>query len=141
MIAPVEYMIVGFDGNHFNGKIVPAIVDLAEAGLIKVLDIVFILKDGNGDVTAIEFDDLEELEPFQDLTGGHPGLLSEEDLFLAAEVLEPNTSAAFFVWEDLWAANFAKAILESGGTMLKGERIPHQVVVEALEFDAQRTDG
>ena len=106
-----------------------------------MLDIVFILKDGKGDVTAIEFDDLEELEPFQDLTGGHPGLLSEEDLFLAAEVLEPNTSAAFFVWEDLWAANFAKAILESGGTMLKGERIPHQVVVEALEFDAQRSDG
>ena len=60
------------------------------------------------------------------------GLLNDEDIEMAAEVLEPNTSAAFLVWEDLWAAPFAKAIRDSGGTLIAGERIPHPIVAEAI---------
>ena len=61
------------------------------------------------------------------------GLLNEEDLEMAAETLEPNCSAAFLVWEDLWAARFADAVRGSGGTFLAGERIPHEIVQAAIE--------
>ena len=136
-VAPVEYLIIGFEGNNFNGDIVPALMELVDQGTIKVLDIVFILKDGNGDVTAFEFDELDELEPFRAVTEAGSGLLNEEDIVYAAETLEPNTSAAFLVWEDLWAARFRDAVVASGGTIIRGERIPHATVMEAIAFDAQ----
>jgi len=136
-VAPVEYLIIGFEGNNFNGEIVPALLELVESGTVKVLDIVFILKDVNGDVTAMEFDELDDLEPFRALTEDGSGLLNEDDIEFAAANLEPNTSAAFLVWEDLWAAKFATAVRESGGGIIRGERIPHQTVMDALAFDAQ----
>ena len=136
-IAPVEYLIIGFEGNNFNGDIVPALLELVEEGTVKILDIVFILKDGNGDVTALEFDELDDLEPFRALTDDGSGLLNEEDIEIAAAALAPNSSAAFLVWEDLWASRFASAVRESGGTIIRGERIPHEIVLEAIEFDAQ----
>ena len=136
-IAPVEYLIIGFEGNKFNGDIVPALLELVEEGTVKILDIVFILKDGNGDITALEFDELDELEPFRALTDDGSGLLNEEDIEIAAAALEPNSSAAFLVWEDLWANRFASAVRDSGGTIIRGERIPHEIVMDAIAFDAQ----
>ena len=100
----------------------------------------FISKDANGDVVALEFDELDELEPFRTLTEDGSGLLNEEDIEIAAMSLDPNSSAAFLVWEDLWASRFATAVLESGGSIIKGERIPHAVVMEAIEFDARGED-
>jgi hypothetical protein len=136
-IAPVEYLIIGFEGNKFNGDIVPSLLELVDSGTIKVLDLVFIMKDANGDVTAFEFDELDELEPFRVLGDEGSGLLNEDDIEYAAETLEPNTSAAFLVWEDLWAARFRDAVVASGGAIIRGERIPHAAVMEAIAFDAQ----
>jgi hypothetical protein len=135
-IAPVEYLIIGFEGNNFNGDIVPALLELVENGTVKILDIVFISKDANGDVVALEFDEMDDLEPFRTLTEDGSGLLNEEDIEIAAMSLDPNSSAAFLVWEDLWASRFAEAVRDSGGVIIKGERIPHQIVMEAIEFDA-----
>ena len=136
-VAPVEYLIIGFEGNRFNGDIVPALMELVDNGIIKVLDVVFILKDGNGDVTAFEYDELDELEPFRAFSDEGSGLLNEDDIEYAAETLEPNTSAAFLVWEDLWAARFRDAVVASGGAIIRGERIPHETVMAAIAFDAQ----
>ena len=131
-VAPVEYLIIGFEGNEFNGEIAPAIVDLVDSGVIRILDLVFISKDADGAVTAFEYDELESLLPLGAVTEDSLGLLNEEDLEMAAETLEPNSSAAFLVWEDLWAARFAEAVRASGGTFLAGERIPHELVLAAI---------
>jgi hypothetical protein len=139
-IAPVEYLIIGFEGNNFTGEIVPALLELVENGTVKILDVVFITKDGDGNVTAFEFDELDELEPFRALTEDGSGLLNEEDIEIAAQSLDPNSSAAFLVWEDLWAARLAEAIRDSGGAIIRGERIPHSVVLDALAFDAKGDD-
>lgn len=131
-VAPVEYLIIGFDGNEFNGEIAPAIVDLVDSGVIRILDLVFIAKDAEGNVTAFEYDELEALLPLGAVTEESMGLLNDEDVEMAAETLEPNCSAAFLVWEDLWAARFAEAVRDSGGTFLAGERIPHELVLAAI---------
>ena len=106
-IGPVEYIIVGFEGNEFNGRIVPELNALVESGQIRILDLVFISKDAEGDLVAFEYDELDELAGLGDATNESMGLLNDEDIEMAAEVLEPNTSAAFLVFEDLWAAPFA----------------------------------
>jgi hypothetical protein len=131
-VAPVEYLIIGFEGNRFNGQIVPALVELVESGAVRILDLIFISKDEAGDVTAFEYDELDDLLPLGSVAEESMGLLNDEDVEMAAETLEPNSSAAFLVWEDLWAARFAAAVRDSGGTFIAGERIPHDIVQAAI---------
>jgi hypothetical protein len=130
--APVEYLLVGFPGNQFNGEILPALAQLVEDGLVRIIDLAFIKKDADGSVTIFEYDELEEVAGVADIDGEADGLLSDADLVEAAEGLEPNTSAALLVWEDLWAERFADALYDSGGEVLAGERIPRAIVEAAL---------
>ena len=134
MTAPVEYLIVAFPGNRFSGEIGPALADLVADGTVHIIDLVFIKKDADGGVTVFEMDALDEAGELSldELEGEAGGLLSAEDLDLAAAALEPDSSAALLVWEDLWAARIAEAIRNAGGQIVAGERIPHDVVEAAM---------
>lgn len=131
-IGPIEYIIVGFPGNQFNGQIAPALADLIDNDTIRILDLVFISKDADGAVTAFEYDELEELAAFGDLDGEVGGLIGPDDIAHAAEGLEPNSSAALLIWEDSWAIPFVEAMRSSGGVLLEGGRIPHDLAEEAF---------
>ncbi len=131
-IGPLEYIVVGFPGNKFNGDIAPALAKLIESNTIRILDLLFIAKDADGDVVAVEFDELDELAAFADLDGETGGLITPEDVEHAAARLEPNSAAALLIWEDVWATEFATALRDSGGVLLEGGRIPHELVEIAL---------
>ena len=131
-IGPVEYIIVAFPGNEFNGRIAPALADLIGSGTIRILDLLFIGKDADGNVISFEFDQLDELAAFADLDGDVGGLIGQDDIDHAAESLEPNMSAALLIWEDVWAAPFADALRESGGVLIEGSRIPHDLIEAAF---------
>src|SRR5262245_17528858 len=131
-IGPVEYIIVGFPGNQFNGEIAPAVADLIDAKTIRILDLVFISKDADGNVTTFEFDQLDELAAFGDLDGEVGGLIGPDDIEHAAESLEPNMSAGLLLWEDTWAIPLVEAMRSSGGVLLEGGRIPHDLAEEAF---------
>ena len=85
-IGPVEYVIIGFPGNQFNGQIAPELAKLIESGTIRLLDLVFILKDGDGNVVAVEFDEHEQLAAFSSLEGEVGGFIGEEDVQHAADL-------------------------------------------------------
>ena len=131
-IGPIEYIIVGLPGNQFTGQIAPALADLIDNDTIRILDLVFISKDADGEVTAFEYDELEELAAFGDLDGEVGGLIGPDDIAHAAEGLEPNSSAALLIWEDSWAIPFVEAMRSSGGVLLEGGRIPHDLAEEAF---------
>ena len=133
-IGPVEYIVVGFPGNEFNGNVAPALAKLIESNTIRLLDLLFVGKDADGNVLAIEFDELEELAEFAGIEGEVGGIISEEDIAHVADALEPNSSAALLIWEDVWATEFAVAVRESGGVLLEGARIPYEIV-EAVFAD------
>src|SRR5690349_8564217 len=133
-IGPVEYIILGFPGNNFTGEIAPALAKLIDSQTIRLLDLLFIGKDAQGDVLVIEFDELEALEAFAGLEGEVGGIISEEDVAHVAAGLEPNSSAALLIWEDVWATEFAVAVRDSGGVVLEGARIPYEIV-EAVFAD------
>jgi Family of unknown function (DUF6325) len=132
-MGPVEYIVVSFPGNDFTGRIAPELVALVESGTVRVLDLLFIGKDAEGDVLAFEIDELEDLAGFDQVPGEVGGLIGPEDIEFIASQLEPNSSAALLIWEDIWAAPFAKAVLDSGGVLLQGARIPHAVIEAALD--------
>jgi hypothetical protein len=131
-LGPVEYIIVGFPGNKFNGEIAPELISLVESGTIRILDLIFIGKDAEGDVVAFEIDELDAIAGFHALDADVGGLISPQDIEYAAAALEPNSSAALLIWEDLWAAPFADAVRKSSGVLLEGARIPRELIEPAL---------
>lgn len=129
-IDPVEYVIIEFPGNEFTGDIAPALADLVERGVVRIIDLVFVRKDAEGTVTWFEYDDLEELAAYESVDGEAEGLLSDADIIEFAEDLNLESSALFIVWEDTWAGDLGRAIRAAGGRIVAGERIPHHVVDE-----------
>ena len=134
-IGPVEYMIVSFPGNQFKGEIAPALGKLIESNTIRIIDLAFVSKDTDGSIAAFELSDIDEqVRRGLDALGLEAtGLLGEEDLMDAAEDLEPGSSAAMLLWEDVWAAELASAMRGAGGELVAIGRIPHDVVMDARE--------
>jgi uncharacterized membrane protein len=135
-IGPVDYAIVAFPGNRFRGDIGPAIAELVENGTIRVIDIAFVAKDEDGNAVAMELLELDpEVQQALDSIGVEVGgLLSDDDLMDAADGLEPNSSAAMIVWENVWARKVTQAMRDAGGELVAFERLPHEVVQAAREW-------
>ena len=115
-LGPVDWIVVEFPGTKLTGEIAPIIKDYVDRGLIKVLDLVFLKKDGDGSLEAFEASDLGESE-IGELRGYERDLamvLSEQDVADLAETIEPGSSAAVLVWENLWAAPFGAAVPRRG---------------------------
>jgi hypothetical protein len=131
-IGPVEYIIVGFPGNKFTGEIAPELIALVESKTVRILDLIFIGKDADGSIVSFEIDELDALAGFGGLDGEVGGLIGPADIEYAAGALEPNSSAALLIWEDLWAGPFAEAVRRADGVLLEGARIPHELIAPAL---------
>src|SRR3984885_3746298 len=106
-LGPVSYTVVAFPGNQFNGDIAPEVARLVESGLVRILDLVFVAKDEQGDTISLEFDQMDELAAFGDLDGEVGGLVNMEDLDHVASGLPEGNSALVIVWEDVWALPLA----------------------------------
>jgi uncharacterized membrane protein len=142
-IGPVDYAIIAFPGNQFKGEIAPALGDLIDAGTIRLIDAAFVSKDENGDVLAFE---LTELAPdvqaaLDRLKIEVQGLFNDAELLSIAADLEPNSSAAVLVWENVWARKIATAVRGAGGVLVAEERVPHAVVQAAREFTLEAARG
>jgi hypothetical protein len=127
---PLEYALIAFENAKFSGKIVPELLDLAERGIVRFVDIVFIQKDEDGNVRTIELNDLEPeaYEMFVPMGEYVSSLFTEEDLEIAASKLPNGSAAALFLWENLWVADLRKAILDAGGALVERVQIAPEVV-------------
>ena len=134
MMGPVEYLVIEFPGNQFKGEIVPALAELTENGTIRILDLLFIKKDEEGNVLSFELSALapEEAAPFEDLDGDISDLLNDEDILMAADMLDPNSSAALLVFENVWATRLRDAIMNANGRLVDNGRIPAAIVEAAM---------
>lgn len=131
-LGPVEMIVVAFPGNRFTGEVVPALQDLIDRGLIRVIDLVFVTKDADGTVAAVELSDVDPdlRAAFDPVVAELTGLVSEEDVEDLGEALDPDSSAAVLLFEHVWAGRFAEAVEGSGGELAFSMRIPRDVVAE-----------
>jgi hypothetical protein len=127
---PLEYALVAFENAKFSGKIVPELLDLAERGIVRFVDVVFIQKDAESNARTIELNDLEPeaYEMFVPMGEHVSSLFTEEDLEIAASKLPVNSAAALFLWENLWVADLRKAIVDAGGVLVERVQIAPEVV-------------
>ncbi|MDD1657654.1 MAG: DUF6325 family protein [Methanomicrobiales archaeon] len=135
MLGPVEMVMVEFPGNKFKGEIMPALDELVERKMIRIIDLVFVIKDAKGKAKAIELEsvDKETAKFFGKLGVEVSGLISEEDIRRMMDMLPPNTSAGILLFEHLWAKKFRDATLRANGRLVMNERIPVAVIEEALK--------
>jgi hypothetical protein len=132
---PLEYALVAFEEAKFSGKIVPELLDLAERGIVRFVDIVFIQKDEDGNVRTIELNDLEPeaYEMFVPMGEYVSSLFTEEDLEIAASKLPNGSAAALFLWENLWVADLRQAIVDAGGALVERVQIAPEVVEQFVQ--------
>lgn len=130
-MGPIDYLVVEWPDRQPTGEAAPYLLDLVDRGLIRILDLAFIVKDQDGSVARLEIADLgDEFEVF---VAASSGLLSDEDTDEAAAALEPGTSAALLVYENAWAVPFATAMRRSGAQLVASGRIPTQALIAALD--------
>jgi hypothetical protein len=142
-IGPVDYAVLVFPGSEFKGEIAPALRDLVDSGTIRLIDAAFVSKDEIGDVFAFELTELApEVQAALDaLKVEVQGLFNDAELLSLAEGIEPGSSAAVLVWENVWARGIASAVRNAGGMLLVQERVPHEIVQAAREWAVQEANA
>jgi len=134
-MGPVSYLVVEFPGNKMTGEGLAALVDLVDLGIVRVLDLVFVMRDTDGSITAMELRDIDgdgelDLTVFE---GASSGLLDSSDLEQAGSVLEEGASAAILVFENSWAIPFMRGIRNGGAEVVAAGYIPADDLVAALD--------
>jgi len=135
-LGPVDYLVVEFplDKANFSGEVVEKLASLVDAGIIRILDLLFIHKLEDGSTEAFEVDEYEgDIGALRDLNAMALELLAEEDVDALAEAIEVGSVAAVLVWENTWAGPFASAVRRAGGQLVANGRIPVQGILAALE--------
>jgi uncharacterized membrane protein len=134
VLGPIDYLVVEFPGNKFNGKVLPALTDLIARGTVRILDLAFVAKDADGNVTTAELEDLDDMEAgaLKGLAAFLSDVVSDEELLGAGAELAPNSSAAILVWENTWAVPFVKAVRGSDGEVVASGRLATADVLDAL---------
>lgn len=141
-IGPVHLIVVGFDQPKFEGKIIDELIKAREKGIIRVIDLLGVYKDADGNLVAIELSDFSLADKMElgAVIGGLIGLgaagevgaevgamegalaIAENDYGITADELEEiatnirrDSAVLIMLFEHTWAINLRDAILDAGG--------------------------
>ncbi len=136
-LGPVDWIVVEFPGSQFKGEIAPALADLVDRDIVRVLDLLILKKDDDGKLEAFEISDVDdtELGALRSYETELAMLLNEDDVQAVAAAVEPGSTAAVLVWENVWAAPFGSAVRRAGGQLVASGRIPVQALLAVIEED------
>jgi len=143
-LGPVDYLVVEFPAgaSNFTGEMVSELRKLIDGGIIRVIDMLILIKEADGSVDAVELSDIDELGDLQQIETELAELLAAEDVEHLAAAMEPGSTAGVLIWENIWAAPFASAARRSGGQLIANGRIPIQAIIASIEADEElATEG
>jgi hypothetical protein len=137
--GPIDFIALEFKTDQLTGESLPALLELVQNKIVRVIDLVIILKDQDGDYQVLEIEELapDILSIFDPLEIEISGIIQVEDIEVIAGAMENNTTAALLLFENLWAIKFGEAVTRASGRMVMYDRIPFEVVNEMLEIFAQ----
>jgi uncharacterized membrane protein len=143
-LGPLDYIVVGFPGNQFKGEIAPAINEARAKGIIRIVDLVFIMKDKDGAATTLEIKDLpDELkDAFAGFSEDVDGLFTAEDINTLTRELPPDNSALIMLFENTWAVKIKEALINANGMLITQGRIPQELHADIDdELDAHMAEN
>jgi hypothetical protein len=134
-LGPISYLIVEFPGSKMTGEGLPILVDLVDRGLIRILDLTFVMRDESGAIARVELTDLDadgeiDIAVFD---GASSGMLDDSDLADAADAISPGSSAAILIFENRWATGFVQALRNSDAQLVAAGYIPQDALIASLD--------
>ncbi len=137
--GPIDFLALEFTTENLKGEILPELISLVEKQIVRVIDLVIIQKKEDSTHEAVEINQLgpEMLAVFDPLQAEVSGIIQVEDIEGIAEKMEPGTTAAAMLFENLWAIKFKEAVLRADGRLIEQLRVPNEVVEEVLETFAK----
>ena len=142
-MGPTEYLVIGFEGNQFNGEIMPEIRRLADEKVIRVLDMLVVMREDSGELVTMEMSDLPEMQAYANHLNADMGQwFSQDDVEQIGEVIPPSSTVALLLVEFLWAQPLADSIARAKGTLLSQTHVPRELMdeVESLIGAGTRSD-
>lgn len=132
--GPVDLVALEFRGNNLGGEVIAGMSDLVAGETIRILDIVILHKDAQGQVAVQELQELSpaDLQLLEPLKAEISGMITVEDIKMVGKKLKENTTAAIMLCENLWAIRLKQDLFDGGGRLVMHERIPKDVVAEAI---------
>jgi len=148
-IGPVQMLVVGFDDPQFKGEILEELKRLRDADIIRVIDMLVIKKDDDGNVETLHQTDLTPDEAMEvgaiagaliglgaageegaeagavagAMAGEDGHLLEDDQVWYAADAIPNGTAAGIALIEHRWAIPLRDAIVRAGGIPLIDEWI------------------
>lgn len=132
MRGPIDYIIVGFEGNQFDGSVLAALADAIDSGVIALIDLAVVVKDANGAVTKLNIAEVGDSYAVEFVQKYHTTDqdVTDEDIDEIADLLENNSAAGMLVVEQLWAKPLKKALINANGVLLAEGRIHPDAALE-----------
>jgi hypothetical protein len=140
-VGPLEYIAIGFAGNHFTGEIMPQIEAIRDQPeVVRILDLVFVSRDEEGHRTTMNLSDLpdEARDRLSSLEGSTSFWFTEDDIDKIGDEIPDNSSVALILLEHVWAKALQQSIERANGQLI-GEGFIPRLVVDQIE--AQMTAG
>jgi len=141
-LGPLEYLVIGFTGTQFDGSIAREIEKVVANRTIRLVDVVFVGKDAQGNALILELDNKEDprFASFAELLGDRMALLTPEDLEQVAADLPADTAGMVMLFEHRWAEGIKEAMEAAGGFLINRAVVPPEVLEEVqAELDAALT--
>ena len=136
-LGPVDYLVVEFPAgraasparwpsNHRSWSTL---------GIIRILDLLVLQKDDDGNVEGLEIDDVENLDELRGLETHVAEVLAADDVVQLAEAMENGSTAGVLVWENVWAAPFALCGPPGRRAVGRIRQDPIQAIIASIEAE------
>jgi uncharacterized membrane protein len=154
-LGPIQMLTFAFPGSRFRGEILPELDRLKSDGIVRVIDMLIVRKDPQGNVMVgtasdLDFEEATELGSYlgalagfaaagpagfergaiagaAELADGH--IFDEDDIFRVTQTLDRDTTAVMILLEHTWTRTLFDAVARASGIELMNEWIPHEAVL------------
>jgi hypothetical protein len=140
-LGPLEYVVLGFEGDRFDGSIAEELGKVVDRKIIRIVDLVLVHRDGEGNTTILELDNKDDprFAAFAPLLGDRMALFTPEDLEDIADTMPADTAGLIVLFEHRWAEDLKDAIAAAGGFLVNRTVVPPEVLAEvSAEIEAAK---
>jgi hypothetical protein len=131
-VGPLEYLVIGFEGDTFDGSIAREVEKVIDKGIIRLVDVVFLTRDADGAAAVVKLDDADDprFASFAPLLANSMDLFTPDDLNEIVDSLPLNTTGLVLLFEHRWSEDLKDAIGAAGGFLVNRVVIPPEVLEE-----------
>jgi Family of unknown function (DUF6325) len=133
-LGPLDVLVIECPGETLNDDVIAALASAVDSGSLRIIDVVFVHKDGSGLLATYELAELAESDLITyDFIDETRGLLSVDDVDKIAQRISSGASAILMVIEHAWTVRLEQSVLAAECRIVLHERVPPDIALAALD--------